>query len=99
MKLAYDPKTDILHITFGERQVTTTNEAEAGVVLGYDSLGRLISLEIPAASQRMANQPWSIEIDTKPIPTPPLDWNTASAEEIIAVIRANRYDRALDVEE
>lgn len=54
MKVAYDPRTDTLTVILRENTpVAETDEEKPGVILDYDDVGNLISLEILDASRRV----------------------------------------------
>ena len=54
MKVAYDPRTDTLTVILKENtRVTESDEDKPGIILDYDELGDLISLEILDASRRV----------------------------------------------
>lgn len=55
IKVTYDPEVDILTIVWSDSLVEESNEAEAGIVMDYDSEGHVIGLEILDASKRMDN--------------------------------------------
>jgi uncharacterized protein YuzE len=54
MKVRYDPKTDTLSVILKENvSVIESDEDKPGVILDYDELGDLVSLEILDASRRV----------------------------------------------
>lgn len=56
MKAAYDAKTDTLSIIFNDdAPVAESDEGKPGVILDYDALGNLVSLEILDASKRVTD--------------------------------------------
>ena len=54
MKVSYDPKTDTLSVILKDRAVVIeSDEDKPGVILDYDDVGDLVSLEILNASKRV----------------------------------------------
>lgn len=53
MKLNYHPETDSLYIDLSERPSADSREISEGVVLDYDSSGRLVGIDIDNASNKM----------------------------------------------
>ncbi len=68
MKVIYDRETDTLTVIFADTPVAESDEDKPGVILDYDALGNLVSLEILDASQRVW-LPTRIEYQVAPIPT------------------------------
>ena len=67
MKVIYDRDTDTLTVIFSDTLVAESDEDKTGVILDYDEMGNLVSLELLDVSQR-AMLPTSIEYQI--IPTP-----------------------------
>lgn len=65
MKVKYDRGTDTLTIIFADAQIVESDEDKPGVILDYDGEGRLVSLEILDASQRVT-LPSRIEYEVAP---------------------------------
>lgn len=53
MRVVYDPKTDTLTIILSEAPVAESDEDKPGIILDYDALGNVVSLEILDASRRV----------------------------------------------
>ena len=54
MKVKYDPRTDTLSVILKEHTpVIESDEDKPGIILDYDELGDLVSLEILDASRRV----------------------------------------------
>lgn len=55
MKVIYDPRRDLLQISFVESPVEETTQIAPGLVLDYDEDGNLAGLELRKASQKVDN--------------------------------------------
>jgi uncharacterized protein YuzE len=53
MRLSYFPATDSLYITFSPQPSAESNEVAEGVVLDFDSNGRLVGIDIDNASHKL----------------------------------------------
>jgi uncharacterized protein YuzE len=54
MKVSYDPRTDTLSVILKDyATVAESDEDQPGVILDYDEVGDLVSLEILDASKRV----------------------------------------------
>ncbi|NLV16108.1 MAG: DUF2283 domain-containing protein [Syntrophomonadaceae bacterium] len=51
MKLSYYPETDSLYIELSERPSADSEEVAPGVVLDYDTEGRIVGIDIDNASK------------------------------------------------
>jgi uncharacterized protein YuzE len=56
MKLNYYPDTDSLYIDLSERPSVESREVSEGVVLDYDSSGRLVGIDIDNAANKVELQ-------------------------------------------
>ena len=54
MKVIYDTKTDILTIILKESSVIESDEEKEGIILDYDAVGDVVSLEILDARKRVS---------------------------------------------
>jgi len=66
MKVIYDSETDTLTVIFAEAPVAESDEDKPGVILDYDAVGNLVSLEILDASRRVG---LPTQIEYRMIPT------------------------------
>ncbi len=60
MKIIYDKKTDSLSIILRAGKIADTDEVKPGMILDYDRKGRLVSIELLDASEKV-NQPHTVE--------------------------------------
>jgi uncharacterized protein YuzE len=60
MKVIYDKETDTLSIILRDGKVADSDEVSQGLIFDYDKSGRLLSLELLDASERV-QQPRSVE--------------------------------------
>jgi len=64
MKVTYDQQTDTLSVVFrDDAHIAESDEDKPGVILDYDALGNLVSLEILDASKRVT-ETRKIEFET-----------------------------------
>ena len=64
MKVNYDASTDTLTIVFREVPVAESDEDKPGVILDYDAVGNLVSIEVLDASKRV-EEPRSVTLATQ----------------------------------
>lgn len=60
MKVIYDRETDTLSIILRPGKVSESDEVREGLIMDYDKLGKLISIELLDASEQV-NRPNSVE--------------------------------------
>ncbi|OGF20433.1 hypothetical protein A2Y83_04765 [Candidatus Falkowbacteria bacterium RBG_13_39_14] len=53
MKFHYDKKEDAFYLRFNENAYEESDEVKEGIILDYDKKGKIIGIEILAASQRL----------------------------------------------
>ena len=61
MEITYNALGDTLRILFSSAPISETNRQTSGVLLDYDQHGRLVGLELAAASRHVAN-PYSADM-------------------------------------
>ena len=72
MKVIYDSETDTLTVIFtDDKPIAESDEDKPGVILDYDEVGNLVSLEILDASQRVG-LPTQIEYQMVPFGPKPV---------------------------
>ena len=54
MKTIYDSQSDALYVRFAEAPVVESEEVADGVVLDFDSEGRIVAIELLEASKHVA---------------------------------------------
>ena len=52
MRLTIDPAADALHLSLGEREIARTEQSAPGVMLDFDSEGRVVGIEMLSISKR-----------------------------------------------
>ena len=57
--MTYDPDADAAYIKLGGGTVAETSEVKPGLIVDYDSQGRILGIEILAASRAIAPGAWS----------------------------------------
>jgi uncharacterized protein YuzE len=55
MKTRYDPEADALYVRFSEAAVVESEEVSEGVVLDFDSDGRIVAIEVLDASKHLSS--------------------------------------------
>jgi len=53
VKLNYHPETDSLYIDLSERPSSESKEISEGIILDYDTEGRLVGIDIDNASNKV----------------------------------------------
>jgi uncharacterized protein YuzE len=54
MRTSYDPEADALYVRFAEASIVESEEVADGVVLDFDAEGRIVAIELLAASKHIA---------------------------------------------
>ena len=65
MKLHYDQETDSLYIDLNARPSTDSREVAEGLVVDFDSEGRVVGIDIQHASEQLDQK----TLDTESLPT------------------------------
>lgn len=55
MKTIYDPAADALYLRFAEAAIVESEEVSDGVVLDFDSEGRIVAIEVLDASKHLTS--------------------------------------------
>lgn len=55
MKTSYDSETDAFHLRFTGAAVVETEEVRPGIMLDFDATGRIVAIEVLAASAHLAD--------------------------------------------
>lgn len=53
MKTLYDPDTDALYVRFGDAKIVESEEVAPGMVIDFDSEGRIVALEVLDARRHL----------------------------------------------
>jgi uncharacterized protein YuzE len=69
MKVIYDRETDTLSLILAEGPVSESDELREGVIIDYGATGRIVSVELLDASERVA-EPTSIAFELKEAVSP-----------------------------
>ena len=64
MKVNYDAKTDTLTVVFRNVPVAESDEDKPGVILDYDAMGNIVSIEVLDASRRV-EEPRKVTVETE----------------------------------
>lgn len=64
MKVNYDAGTDTLKVVLREVPVNESKATKPGIILDYDAVGNLISIEVPDAS-RWVDEPRSVTFEMR----------------------------------
>ena len=64
MKIIYDPDTDTLSLILREQSVAESDELKEGLVVDYDTEGKITSIEILDASKHIT-EPQAIAYELK----------------------------------
>lgn len=67
MKFHYDKKIDALYIRFNDKRYFESDEVKDGVIFDYDKKGKIIGIEILAASHRFP-QEFKTSLQTRQVP-------------------------------
>jgi uncharacterized protein YuzE len=57
--VTYDPDADAAYVTLSDAAVQDSAEVSPGVVLDYDSEGRVVGIELLSARKQLAPGAWS----------------------------------------
>ncbi len=55
MKTSYDPETDALYVRLADASIESSEEVRPGIVLDFDTSGRLVAIEVLDAKLRLAS--------------------------------------------
>ena len=64
MKIIYDRETDTLSLILSDDKITESDELRDGIILDYNSQGKVISVEILDASKNIS-EPTAISYELK----------------------------------
>ena len=64
MKVIYGPENDIIDVILSQEEVVESDEIREGVIVDYGKDGKIISIEILDASQKVAD-PKGIQYEIK----------------------------------
>lgn len=52
MKLEFDPQADAVYLELTDAEVDKSSEIQPGIILDYDTEGRIVGIEVLHVSQR-----------------------------------------------
>ena len=64
MKVNYDARTDTVTVVFRDVPVAESDEDKPGVILDYDAMGNIVSIEVLDASRRV-EEPRKVTVETE----------------------------------
>ncbi len=66
MRLAYDPQTDALSLILADREVQTSREVVAGLIVSFDAQGEAVAVDLLGVSRRLGRDNLAqIDIDLR----------------------------------
>ena len=68
MKMTYNPKEDTLRILFRNAPIHDSEVHQAGLILDFDQHGKIVGLELAAASKHISRPHMAAFLDTAALP-------------------------------
>jgi len=53
MKIKYDKESDVIYIRFSDAAIAESDENKPGIIFDYDKSGKIVAIEVIAASKKM----------------------------------------------